>query len=252
MKKGKRTDSTPEFNLSDYDYLSSKTPLIGWIWEFARRSKEYQEYWAKYHELKTQIMSPSGSSDYLKLIEFADEHGPFNMYFLKHKDPSEAWDNNNNSSFLWACGLSKSTPVEIVNLKYGPMPYYNADPIEMLLPHIGKENILMALIDISAPRTVDELLSAIGKQISHWRKELNVKKVKAPKKQKKNRNKLIGDANIWKGCLIVYDIKQKHKKISYEDIANLFVSINSIEVKTIERYYNAANEMINGGYRKYL
>ncbi len=97
-----------ELNLSDYDYLD-RISLLGWMWEFARRSKDFKDYYRNFEPIKAK-------GNYAQLMLFASENGPIGVFALDCKDPSEKWSDKDDITYNFACGLTKCTPVIIFNL----------------------------------------------------------------------------------------------------------------------------------------
>jgi hypothetical protein len=280
-----------EFNPADYDYMDSM-PLEGWIWEFMRRSDEHKKYWSAYKEMKDKYNKNEISSE--ELSEFRENHWFIKTdqsawiykYYFSEKDPSEKWDNKKDShkDSMYRCldGISKSYPIDVINLKWflypdGTLiahgddktqmyPLVSRDPMEKLSLNMGNENILMALIDISAPMSIEKIFELIKPHLKEWRKLLKVHVTDA-KTPKKNPNKLLKKARIWKSYLIIYDLmkeclsnltdetpSKKEKSLCHEMIRNiLFEHDDSYNTETvIRRHYNNAEIRINGGYRKFL
>jgi hypothetical protein len=282
-EKGKEKKKI-EFNPSDYDYMD-KLPLLGWVWEFARRSSTQQNYWTEYQQLHKEFSE--GRMSYLTLGDFIEKNGPIGIYHLDSLNPSWKWDNQNNNSFTWACGLSTVYPLEVVNLAFKePLRIHNRveaafnpekneivlsyqdekttdeHPLTIVQRNLMKENIMMALIDISAPMSVDDMLKLLKPHLVQWRKAVGVH-VRGAKTPKKNQHQLLQKARIWKSYLIVYDLVQQclldnDEKVKgascYKEVSNTLSKFEESysEEKTIENHYKAAEKMINGGYKKYL
>ncbi len=244
-----------ELNLSDYDYLD-RISLLGWMWEFARRSKDFKDYYRNFEPIKAK-------GNYAQLMLFASENGPIGVFALDCKDPSEKWSDKDDITYNFACGLTKCTPVIIFNLDeydrgfniqkkqqfINNIPY----PLREVSRHLGDKNIVMALIDISSGQSIDEILQTIKPRLVSWRKEFKLPKKRSAKTPKKNKNELIKKAKIWKSYLIVYDLIKAgmlHKDAS--DKLSLHDEETYSSEKTIERHYKAAEKLINGGYREYL
>jgi len=297
----KEKEKKPEFNLAGYDYMDDM-PMEGWIWEFVRRNKHYQEYWDWICLTKDLLNGNETLPDEDRMWGKYWEHfGPINL-----APPNRRWPQT--------YGLlsshpkrTKLVPVRAVNLGIGvgidkqyaefttaphpsirkkvkgnitsysiPTNYPPVDqgtlgtktgevvhvishpliqhPIDLLWEFQNQENMIMALIDISSPRSVDHILEELKKALLGWRKRLKLPKTRAPKTPQKNKdNSLLVKAPIWKSYLIVYDLIQK--SMSYKDASN-FLSRYDADTygseKMIERHYKAAIKMINGGYKKYL
>lgn len=292
MGKGKYKANV-SFNIADYDYVDDM-PVEGWIWEFARRSKEYKQYWGKYKHLVTLE-----KMDLLTLLEAEEKESPFGANFM-FWDPTDKWSDE-YKDFFFAKGASKCSPVEVINLmwcaihdskkitelriskgkthkitsmpniekirhadihssydeegmrilSYYPYYYGSLHPLQRLIPKLKNENYLMALIDISAPASIDDILKTLRPQLAQWRKKLNLPKIRDAKTSK-GKNRLIKNARIWKSYLIVYDLIGEG--MSYEAASNLLSGYDEDygSEKTIGRHYKAAEKMINGGYKKYL
>ncbi len=277
-----------KFNIDDYDYLDD-IPLVGWIWEFARRSEEYKTYW-KNKSVSKQYFMPN-----LKAR---------GGYYGINLDPKTKWGEMSEAGidlFYFDHILSKSTPVNVSNLKWWTDKEIAADcgdpdnrsqliytvkgkkmlgfahepvtttrnedtrkisydistpilhPIEKLVSQINKKNVVMALIDLSAAGTDDMILKSIKSEMQFWRRILNIKKVRDAKTNKKNINKLTKTGKIWKSYLVVYDLI-KINEMNFEE-ASAFLSEYDDQyssTQTVERHYTAAEKLINGGFTKYL
>jgi hypothetical protein len=297
----KKKEKKIAFKKSDYNYMTPDMPLIGWVWEFGRRSKEYQKYWFKGRRSAVPGMS--------------DKISPFGHVYLNY-DPSLKWSDLVEIYIRNITGLSKPYPVEAINLKWhsseepdpctgetrrckgsidlatgtfyprekpkGLLPYAKTDvinsyqkrtmklsyersafqdnyhPLQHLSRNLGKENVVMFLVDISAPGSINNLLQPIKNEIFFWQKCLKFPKTRAAKTSKKNENKLIKEAKIWKSYLMVFDLKEQNE-LSFEE-ASTYLS-EHFDTKNVEQYgtarkvnrhYDAANAMINGGFRKLL
>ena len=139
--------------------------------------------------------------------------------------------------------------------------------VNELLVHRDKKTTLYMSIDLSAPFNLDQLTDIIRKKIAGKKKELGIQETKSPKKLK-SRQKKDDDANgdeewrdimgknvpIWKSYLVIYDL---HKQgLSYDQIRILLCIKHAdkryYSEKTIANHFNAAKDLIYGGYKKYL
>lgn len=245
MEKEKRK----RFDPHDYDYLNEDIPLVGWCWEFSRRSQEHKLYWKQYAALERKRKENKISD--LEVWEFEQEKGIFRNV-LDTKDPDEKWDNR----YVNHKGPSKSFPTSVINLKWraswepesvhavkylgkssyrgfkGPFckvyineahyalnpyaepevgydskekkriitykqDYVSVHPIEEVVNNFGNENVVLALVDLSAPENIDALLSTLKRDFLFWRKTLNLPKNRDAKTLTKNKNALIGKSKIW-------------------------------------------------------
>jgi hypothetical protein len=125
-------------------------------------------------------------------------------------------------------------------------------PIDILYQHQAMKNIVMALIDISAPENIDDILKSLKKQILFWKKTLKIQSKRSAKTPKKRSNKLLENASIWKSYLIIYDLVCAGK--SYNTISDVLSLLDNFysDVKNIENHYKNALALINGGYREYM
>lgn len=125
-------------------------------------------------------------------------------------------------------------------------------PIQILYEYQGRESIVMALIDISASESIDEILKSLKQELLLWRKGLKLSKTRSAKTPKKKANKLIKNARIWKSYLIVYDLVDSGKSLEeVSDVLSLSDDFYS-DVKNVENHYKNALALLNGGYRKYM
>jgi len=125
-------------------------------------------------------------------------------------------------------------------------------PIEILYAHQGMENVVMTLIDLSVPESIDSILKSLKEELLLWKKILKLSNKRSPKSPKKKSNKLINKARIWKSYLIVYDLVTAGK--SFNAVSEILSMIDDFysDVKNIENHYKDALALINGGYRKYM
>jgi len=236
-----------KFNPADYEYMD-KMSLEGWIWEFMRRSEEHQKYWSEYKVMKDKYNKNEISFEELWKFKENSEFFKINqnlrsyIYHFSENNPLEKWDNKRDShkDSMYRCldGISKSYPVDVINLKWSSyssngkliahendnVPWYpgvTRDPIGKLSQYIDNEKIVMALIDISAPMRSDEIAELLKTELVRWRKVLkvHVRDAKTQKKKKGEKNKeeekkeeekmkeegkinlLVKDAKIWKSYL---------------------------------------------------
>ncbi|HAX98331.1 MAG TPA: hypothetical protein DCY12_05465 [Candidatus Atribacteria bacterium] len=237
------------FNLADYEYMDGM-PLTGWIWEFKRREKINGGLQNDEEEKFEEEFSSLGGGEWLVKPSFC----------LK-KDYNVPWDDSKDRVLG---GVSKLNPLKIIHLKYGEKIQTDKEidtmdsknPLVILVNHMShgnKEGLIMALIDISAPTSIDNILESLKKQLIEWRHTLKLPKTKNAKTPKKNKNSLIKDGPIWKSYLIVYDLIKEG--MSFKEAGDLLSGYGDdiyFSEKNIERHYKAAEKMINGGYKKYL
>jgi len=303
------TGKEMDFNPADYDYMDSMaSEVIGWLWEFERRSKAYKEAYSEY-VLK-------GNFGYLENNPSANR-----LLFLEdcQYDPSKKWSEVEQ---VRSVSPSKTNPLKVINLKWrvdfsSPVKKLKKKPSDYLkeeyekhnikinfknddLPEsseinsvftddgkqypleeypkiqrqlingkviltcdfkhpfstffwqLGKENVVMALIDISATQT--KINESLEIELDKWRKALNIKPQKAPRREFDEYEVLIKKANKWKSYLIVYDLIGEKKQISYKKITFKLQEFgkNYSNEKNIENYYKKAKKLINGDYKKLL
>jgi hypothetical protein len=249
MKKKKEAEII--FNPADYAYMDDM-PLEGWVWEFERRSEDYKKAFVELNECgKTSIEG----LQFLETCNF---------------DPSKRWCEVDQVK----AGLSRANPVQIVNLKWGhdipsedsePFTYKDAQfkaeagkvtvtyssrhshPLDTLRHQMGKEFIVMALINLDANNK--KIIPLVGDALDEWRKALKIKTKKLPRKQQ--------DSPMWKSWLMVYDIKTANHKLKYPAIGRELEKYfeNHYEYtlsRNIGNYFNEAEKMIDGGYRNLL
>jgi hypothetical protein len=255
MKKKKEI----EFNPADYDYMDDM-PIEGWIWEFIRRSEKYK---IAYNLRREKYGKHEKSDDFAECLrQYEDSF--FKSHSIKpyySEDYKEKW--SPGKRFIYS-GVSKVHPLKVMNLKYGTNTkkelldeneaFFN-DPLIVLTGHTAHsntENIVMALIDISTPQSVDEILKSLKQELLLWRKALKLSKTRSAKTPRKKANKLIKNARIWKSYLIVYDLVDSGKSLEgVSDVLSLSDEFYS-DVKNVENHYKNALALLNGGYRKYL
>jgi hypothetical protein len=125
-------------------------------------------------------------------------------------------------------------------------------PIEILYEHQGMESVVMALIDLSASESIDNILKSLKQELLNWKQILKLSNKRSAKTPKKKPNKLIKNARIWKSYLIVYDLVTSGKSLKIvSEILSLIDDFYS-DVKNVENHYKNALALINGGYREYM
>ena len=131
-------------------------------------------------------------------------------------------------------------------------PPYRRKPNNLLKHQIDNQNVVMALIDISCPDSVDNILEKLKKELIKWRKLLKLPETRQPKMSKKNENLLIKNSKIWKSYLIVYDLVQSGA--SYGDVSDVLSQYDELYIseKVVENHYKSAVKMIDGGYKKFI
>lgn len=334
MKKKKTKEKKKiEFNIADYDYMDDM-PLIGWVWEFMRRSDEYIKFWEigpRSDGYKVFWGDEAGNpdifivgdkrwmgknpnekwtSEYLEwldpgLHEVVSKSKPVdvtNMMFSAMKDqyendmsfkvtsvgkrnkilglseslPSEGtisasqfmellsqgaiapavFKTSDRLRLIKHCSIEESSDIDSEGitrqLKYCIMHDDKSNPLEKLMNVNGKHNVVMALIDISAPENIDKILATVKKEILFWRKRLKLQKPRCAKVSKKNKNELIKNAKIWKSYLMVYDLL--NNGITPSEATKILSKYDDhySEMNTVIRHSIRANALINGGYKEYL
>ncbi len=291
MDKTKKKQKKIAFNLADYAYMD-EMPLRGWVWEFKRRSKEYRKFWQeKGHFLRYQILPWANHNPKLKFCEI---YGTI-------------WDPRRQ-------GVSKSYPVESVNLKWHSqqkpdtytgkylqklpdridletrkvipatktdllsyaetfvtdagrqttLSYSRQDegqdifhPLARLRKNLGKENLVMVLVDLSAPIATKQMTATITKEIAYWRRRLKLPKSRAAKTYKKNKNNLVGNSQIWKSYLMIYDLIELND-LTYKAASDYLSQLDVFCVdhygaeRKVQQHYEAAKFLINGGFKALL
>jgi len=281
MRKGKeKRERYFKFNPADYDYMDS-LPMEGWIWEFIRRSPKYKDLNKRWMR---DVSKPEKEMDSSIIKEYMDNFFPFFPWSPEDRSFSK-------EPLLDRTIITKANPMRIVNLqgigfnKIGkcgiPHPlikkekkgsskvYYTVDyppiegdslddyhyetdhPLELLLRNQGKKNILMVLIDLATPRSVDELLKKLRFQLLGGRKALKLSVTRSPKTNQQKKNTLLKKAKIWKSYLMVYDLVNAGSYHDASDILSQYDEFYS-ELKNIENHYKGALAMINGGYKKFI
>jgi hypothetical protein len=128
----------------------------------------------------------------------------------------------------------------------------NCHPLGQRSEEVGKENIIMALIDISTPMNIDEILKDLKSQLLKWKKALNFPNPRGAKAPVEKENTIVKNAKIWKSYLIVYDLIDK--RMSPEEVSDTLAEYDELysEVKNIKYHYKSAENLINFGYKKYI
>lgn len=130
-------------------------------------------------------------------------------------------------------------------------------PLELVYRNQGRENVLMTLIDVSAPGAARELAGNIEREITSLRMKLGPRKRAAQRTDKKI-NKLIGKADIRKSYLIVFDLITGWPKLTIqprtrEEVSSVLSVIEEdfyATIENIKNHYNEAASLVNGGYRQ--
>lgn len=277
-----------KFNTSDYDYLDD-LPIEGWIWEFIRRSKDYKDFYRKWELCQRRIskVGRKAGKDTALLDEYLSNYYPYaivnpdekNLYSydpLLHYGKMSKVTPVKTTNMKYGLATNKIAEACVIphplikriaknqqrvyyTVKYPPVVGDYPDnyfrwyhPIEVLFTHQGQENLIMTLIDISSPGSIDSLLEELKASLIEWRKALKLPKARSPKAGKKRRNVLIRDAKIWKSYLMVYDLITAEGSI--EKASNVLSGYDDFysESKNIENHFNRATALINGGYKKFI
>jgi hypothetical protein len=120
MRK-KRTKKEIKFEPANYDYMDDKMPLIGWVWEFARRSDEYKKYWDKFlklYDMGNQFDMKKYMMNWkpIEELKLKEKESPLGTSFLSTSEPSQKWSKESDDFYM--SELSKSNPIEVINLKW--------------------------------------------------------------------------------------------------------------------------------------
>lgn len=247
------------FDPTAYAYMDTM-PLLGWIWEFERRSEQYRNAYA------FRQNNPSKENSYKKGLVYFRSQG---------WDPDLKWNEVNNN--IKPASVLKYAPVKTANLKWKDnliphspgeerilngeisisYDYAGEHPVTMVRDEFGRENVVMALIDISAnQRDINEALES---QIDLWRKKLKIKPQRAPKKKSQVKIKddeeiLRKNSTMWKAYFIVYDLIGEPKRLTFKKVSYILQEFgtNYSSEKNISNYYKEAKKLINGIYKEYL
>ena len=118
------------FNLSDYDYMDTM-PLAGWVWEFMRRSDEYNKFWR-------------------------DNEGIPDFYvgdkIWYGKAPSEKWTTEDSEylGFSFYEVVSKFKPVDVTNMKFVAVKdHYEPDYVRLKITSVEKAKKILGLSEPS-------------------------------------------------------------------------------------------------------
>jgi len=128
-----------------------------------------------------------------------------------------------------------------------------------VLTHSNKESTLYMGIDLSSSLSVDELADEVRERIVRHRAILHIPQRKAKRRCKKSAdggsNVLPYNAPVWASYLLIYDLCQI-KRMKPKDIYQLLYidhcDYRYFSVSTIQKKYNRAVELINGGYKIFL
>jgi len=178
----------------------------------------------------------------------AEEESRITEEIMPHAKVIKRYQKKNNKLFL-SCNSEQQD-------KFGKYIFLTDHPFDAISDHMGKENIVMVLVDIAAPMSIDKMLVPIKQNLVAWRKRLKLpgSERRSPKiLHGKTKNKLIGNAPIWKSYLIVYDLKEQ-EGLSFTEICKVLEQFDKFynEETNVKRHYYTAVKLINGGYKKYL
>jgi hypothetical protein len=279
MRKGKeKRGNGLKFNPTDYDYMDS-LPMEGWIWEFIKRSTKYKDFNQKCEQNLKKGWQAGKDSALFK--EYIDNFFPF--FSWSSEDRSLLVRNvitklnpirivnleGIGFSKIGECGIphplikkekKKSSKVYYI-LDYpliqgdsldGDYHYERDHPIELLFRNQGRKNILMVLIDLSTPGSVDELLKKLSIELLGWRKALRLPETRSPKTDRQKKNILVKKAKIWKSYLMVYDLIAAGCSIN--EASDMLSECDEFYSgpKNIENHFKRATALINGGYKKFV
>jgi hypothetical protein len=136
-------------------------------------------------------------------------------------------------------------------------------PVEMLRKNIGKVHMVMALIDISSPKSINDLLKSLKRELVYWRKTLKLPKTIAAKTSKKKKDLLSENSIIWKDYLMIYDLNLQNnddglKKNDYSRIAKTLYPNEPngypdySATKRVRKAHKTVTDLINDKYKDYL
>jgi len=260
MKKDKEKEKQ-KFNSADYEYLNEDIPLLGWAWEFERRSEAYRKAYREFSSLDLNE-------------QFLEDPSVKELFFLEpfNWDPNKTWPEV--SEGIKALHVNKSEPVRVFNLKWKDVKInseqakvkrrsgknsitfsyvrgYTGHPFAELYKEMGREDIVMALITLSRPNK--KIIEDLERVIEKWRKLLKINVVQTPTVTKEKENKILKDAPHWAECLLIYDFIisnydsfLREKTLSFKKVQS---ELGWISEDTIGSRYKTAKEMIEGGYK---
>lgn len=278
-KKDMSTTTQLEFNRDNYNYFDS-LPLIGQLWDFIRRNEKNRAYYQK--SMRAQTMSDMdahmallGESEFVHLRD------------LGFRDPDKTWGESEDIFFpkpsifhpveTYSLGKYERNILGAGKIDNKLMAFFeyneNSLPLQKAAAQMGNKNIIMALIDISAPGKAKDLAAKIEKEISAWKNKLKVKSLKKPRaippkhspsaaaklKNKPRKNNLIGNATIWKSYIIIYDLITGYPHVlpkprTLEEVSGILSKIDDFysSLENIRNHYDEAKYLVNDGYRQYL
>lgn len=243
------------FNPADYDYMK-KMSYDGWMWEFIRRSENYNTAINQYKLLKNsrdkytvkQLIQTIHSlkiycNERVKTKIHQETHFIFSYEKRKIGIPKPD---------IKYCDFSPDMkplirgifPIRVKTLNELSDAEKGRDVLGRISPMVALEETLYIGIPIKA-------------KLDNVRKYLpvEIKKYLKPEKSRIRDDK-------WKYYLIVYDLKRKYPNIAYKDIANALQdaypnacdkkkNLITFDEKNCENYYKKAEELINSDYQKY-
>lgn len=169
------------------------------------------------------------------------------VYHVKIKGKDFCVDMTEEPEPLPKVGFKVEGAKGILTYKLEPL-----HPLDLLHEQLGKEEIIMAIINIKANDSV--IRSLLESDLDYWRKKLNISRTREAKKPKKKSTLLNRNASLWKDYLIVYDLYAECGDC--KAVANILLVYDNDKVvyseKNIENYQKKAEELIDGKYKTLL
>ena len=260
----------------DYAYLD-KLPLEGWVWEFIRRNKGYIALRQEIAADLSSIETPKKKSNFDSIISII-RNSPTQQKILalttdfnilvsfSDFEPIDA----DNFLYIEKINLFANIPNPGVKFNefHGDKPQIlGASCVKAALPEIGTVDFVklslperekrcnqMVMFELTPTFYTDTLY--LGISLSAPKKEIRKQIDNLLKKHIKDVEIRMHDKK-WKFYLIAYDLVNA-KGIAYEDAVEIFRSIDDkineqkAVFQNMVNNINGAEELINGGYKKFL
>lgn len=240
----------PGFNVESYDYLD-RIDLVGWAWEFIRRQKNDEDevqFLGIYipRDTRATSISAPNQTPHVKSATIGR---------MKHRvKPGVIRPSSSSSCAVDGMGIIPDaelvSPPEYA-AKYrriyeiGSIRGTDKGPEDMLHNETGNPFVVMFLVDVSGKE--EEVQAQFDRHFKAWRREF-----------KRLFSTFYRRKRDWKTHLMVYDLKETHRK-SFEEIAQILFPLESNDyadgypvTKKVRKHYKAAERLIAGEFKRYI
>ncbi|MBE0426373.1 MAG: hypothetical protein IBX72_06975 [Nitrospirae bacterium] len=290
-KEKKKERQITKFNSTDYEYMDN-LPLVGWMWEFIRRSEAYQSLYSKichFISIEREGQPVDYDTERKAYSDFTAEIEDIGLIPLKMPYKTQEHDDytllceecqkkgislpTNSSPLIrygyfiycferwhscWFHGIPDPA-LGYFRLRCSPtingLSYLKCKSYDDLkkIPDWVLPSPLSVLLFLS-PSDIPEDTIYVGIRKDAKISDIEKKFIPTIKDYLKPKKSRRRDEK-WKYYLIVYDLVKE--EMSYSEISEILITVypeykSLFDLKNIENYYKNALVLIEGGYKKYL